>query len=131
MINFIHHPKFSEELDEFIKKHCSSNSTIEETINSIQRLLEKHFFDKSPQFTPKHLGIAQGFGAYNVYWLHMIIPNSQLGRTQFPKCYFLKSDNNISFLCLNSHVENYKDSKLRGLATDRLLEIIPLLNKWI
>lgn len=75
------------------------------------------------QFPSKHLGIAQGFSGFMVYWIHMVIPNSGLSRTQLPKGYFYKQNGHISFLCLNSHIQNYKDSKLRTVANERLKEI--------
>jgi hypothetical protein len=78
-------------------------------------------------FTPKHMGIAQGFGGFTVYWIHLVIPGCNLSRTQFPKAYFYKSDGHISFLCLDSHMQNYKDAKLRIVAGDRLKEITEVI----
>ena len=124
MICFKHHPQFLAELDDFIQKHASGQTTGEQTMNYLQNLLEKHFCEHSPQFTPKHLGQAEGFEGYLVYWFHMVIPNAGLSRTQNPKSYFLKINNTISFLCLDSHLQNYKDEKLRKTAKKRLLEVI-------
>lgn len=124
---FAHHPKFLQEIDEFISKRCNSVASAEEAIGNIERLLVSHFYNKILAFTPKHFGIAQGFGGFTVYWLHTVIPNSGLSRTQLPKAYFYKSDGHISFLCLNSHVQNYQDSKLRIIALARLQETIEML----
>jgi len=118
---------FLTELEEFIRKHCSGQSSSEITLQLLENLLVKHFYYKQPQFTPKHLGPASGFYGYAVYFFHMIIPYSGLSKTQQPKCYLYKTDETISFLCLNSHVENYDDSKLRKIAKQRLAEIIEVL----
>jgi len=59
---FYHHPQFIEELDVFIARHCNGTANTQESIENVQRLLNVHFF-KFPQFTSKHLGPAQGFGA--------------------------------------------------------------------
>ncbi len=125
---FYHHPQFSEELGEFITHHCNGTATYEESIGNIERLLDTHFY-KFPQFTTKHFGLAQGFGAYTVYWLHLAIPNSKLSRTQQPKAYFFREKNNgkLSFLCIDSHITNYKDSTLRKIANKRLEEILQAL----
>lgn len=123
---FVHHPKFYEELTGFISGHAP-NTTIEETISNIERLLVKHFYLKNISFTPKHLGLAQGFSGFTVYWLHLVVPNSNVSRTQLPKAYFYRSDSHISFLCLDSHITNYKDSKLRRVAQERLEDIIEVL----
>lgn len=128
-IVFLHHPKFLEELEKFIKDHCHEPASLDETIETIQNLLRKHFYENNIQFTHKHLGLAQGFGGYGVYWFHLIIPNSGLSRTQFPKSYFLKTSNVISFLCLDSHITNYKEAELRKLAQKRLEEILVVVNK--
>lgn len=124
---FIHHPGFIQDLNEFIAKHGSNDASSEETIANHQNLLLKHFYKNSPMYTKKHLGLAQGFVGYTVYWLHMIIPNCRLTRTQFPKAYFYKDDGHICFLCLDSHLQNYKDSKLRTTAILRLQEMIGVL----
>jgi len=116
-----------EELEEFIEKHCSADTSAQETTHNIQKLLLKHFYDKIAMFTPKHLGLAQGFGGFTVFWLHMVIPNSNLSRTQLPKAYFYKIDNHIGFLCLDSHLQNYKDARLRAVAIERLQEMIEVL----
>jgi len=124
---FSHHPSFIKELEEFVGKHGNQDASSSETVNNIQNLLFTHFYKQSPMFTPKHLGQAQGFSGFTVFWIHMVIPNSNLSRTQLPKAYFYKTDNHICFLCLDSHIQNYKDAKLRATATERLQEIIEVL----
>lgn len=126
---FTHHPKFIKELTEFTHKH--SVDSFDEALVNIERLLTKHFYSKIISFTSKHLGIAQGFSGFSVYWIHLIIPNSGISRTQQPKSYFLKLDNHISFLCLNSHIHNYKDSKLRKIAKDRLSDMVEVIKTHI
>jgi len=124
---FAHHSSFILELQEFISKYGTSDASSDETMKNVQNLLLTHFYKKSPMFTTKHLGQAQGFNGYTVYWLHMVIPDCNLSRTQFPKTYFYKTDGHICFLSLNSHMQNYKDSKLRSVANQRLLEMIEVL----
>lgn len=124
---FIHHPKFLQELGEFIGRHSDGQVTIDETVGNIERLLLIHFYKKDLKFTAKHLGIAQGFSGFTVYWIHMVIPNSNLSRTQLPKGYFYKQNGHICFLCLDSHLQNYKDSKLKTVANERLKEMIEVL----
>lgn len=125
---FVHHSSFINELNEFITKHGNNEASSEEAMSNFQRLLTIHFYmNLGPRFSAKHLGQAEGFGGYSVYWFHMVVPNCKLSRTQFPKAYLYKNENHISFLCLNSHLQNYKDSKLRNVANQRLQEIIEVL----
>ncbi len=124
---FLTHPNFSQELDDFLSHHGVQQTTAEEVLEHHERLFLQHFYNSSPMFTNKHLGPAQGFSGFEVYWLHMVIPNSNLSRTQMPKSYFYKTENHISFLCLNSHLQNYKDSKLRAVATKRLSDMLEVI----
>jgi hypothetical protein len=125
---FNHHPKFVSDLDDFIGKSCSSNASSDQTITYMENLLGIHFFGNvGPQFSGKHFGQAQGFGAFTVYFLHMAVPNGGLSRTKYPKAYLLKYDDNLCFLCLDSHITNYKDSKLRKIAEERINDILVLL----
>lgn len=127
-MRFCHHQDCIKELEEFIEKHCSGNTSAELTIKYLETLITKHF-EICPTLTKKHLGYAEGFKGFEVYWFHTIIPNSGLSRTQHPKSYFYKNKDIICFLCLNSHINNYKDSKLRKLAQQRLEEILNVLKK--
>lgn len=123
---FVHHSSFLGELEEFVGKHGDASSSTNEAIQNLQRLLHKHF-NVTLMFSSKHIGRAQGFDGYEVYWLHSVIPNCDLSRTQFPKIYFLKQESHICFLCLDSHLQNYKDAKLRRVAIDRLNEVLEML----
>ena len=128
LCKFVHHPKFVLELDEFIGKSCSSDASSDQTIKYSENLLEIHFWGSvGPQFSGKHFGQAQGFGAFSVFFLHIVIPNGSLSRTQYPKAYLFKYDDIISFLCLDSHITNYKDNKLRSMAQKRISEVLTLL----
>lgn len=124
---FTPHPTFVEEIDAFIAKHGTAETSVDETLRNLEKLFTTHFYKKIPTFTTKHLGQAQGFKGFTVFWIHMVIPNCNLSRTQFPKAYFYKTDNHISFLCLDSHLQNYKDAKLRMVAMSRLEEMVEVL----
>ena len=126
-MKFHHHPKFLDELDKFIGKSCSGNASVELTLKYIEKLIEGYLVDPS-SISPKLIGRAQGFGGHYVYWFKIMIPNGGLRKTQNPKSYFYHNDDLMSFLCLDSHIQNYKDSKLRKVAQNRLDDIIQSLN---
>lgn len=122
--SFYHHPEFIEELEKFIEKHCNNQANAETTIIQTQNLLIQQFYKRIISFPQKHFGRAPGFGAYEVYWLHLVVPNSGLSSKQMPKTYLIKYNNTLSFVCLDSHIENYKDSKLRTTAQERIGQLI-------
>jgi hypothetical protein len=128
-IDFYHYPSFENELQHFIDKHTSSDYLAHRTIAETENLLEVHFCQYD-QFSKKNFGLAPGVGPYKIYYLKgLVIANSGLTKNQHPKSYLLKVDHKIGFLCLGSHIENYKDEKLRKLALKRAEELFPVLTK--
>ena len=126
-MKFHHHPKFLDELDKFIGKSCSGNASVELTLKYIEKLIEGHLNGPS-SISPKLIGRAQGFGGHYVYWFKIIIPNGGLRKNQNPKSYFFFGENVISFLCIGSHLHNYKEPKLSRIARTRLNDIIQSQN---
>jgi hypothetical protein len=122
-LDFHHHPSFEAELNKFLKRHCHGEETGESVIKYTQNLLTS-YFEKRCSISPDHLGLAPGFGEYPIYFYHLIIPNSGLKRTQYPKSYFYKQDTLISLLCCDSHLNGYKDAQLRDIAKKRLYEML-------
>lgn len=123
-MDFKHHPKFLSEMDDFVQRFCNGKTDSEKALQYIENLLEKHFSStESFLFSSKHLGKAPGFEGLPVYWLHMIITDTNLSRTQMPKAYFYRIQGRLSILCLGTHVKNYDDGKLRAVAKKRLTEI--------
>lgn len=126
-IEFHHHPRCIDELEKYLRKHCGSKTALDDTIEKNQVLLYETLVKKNPLIGPKHLGRAEGFGAYEVYWLKMAILSAGLSYKQFPKVYILKLDGVISFLCIDSHITNYQDAILRKLAKSRIEEILEVI----
>lgn len=126
-VRFIHHPAFVKELDDFVANHCSGLASAEITIGQTEKLLFKQIFEKETVISAKQFGRAEGFGAFEVYWLHMIVADAGLTRTQYPKAYIYRQDDVLSILCCGNHIDNYKDEKLRKIANARLQEIIEVI----
>jgi hypothetical protein len=119
-----HHPAFVDELDGFVRKHCYNGTTVDTALKHIEKLLANHFA-RPPLISSKHLGQATGFGAYTIYFHHLFIGNCRLTRTQHPKCYFYMPDKTlISILCCDSHIDNYKNTKLKETALQRLNDML-------
>lgn len=121
--NYFHHPKFEDELSKFVNKHGSGNVSSEKVISDVQILLNNHFY--SPIFTLPltQCNIAFTIGASKIYFLKIKVRDCRLSKSQMPKAYFFKHNNNLSLLCLDSHITNYKDSVLRKTAQKRLKDI--------
>ncbi len=127
-MEFRHHPAFEGDLSKFLKRHCRGEETCETVLKHAHKLLAQ-FFSKQCSISPDHLGLAPGFGDHPIYFYRLIIPNSGLKRTQYPKSYFYKQDMLISLLCCDSHLDGYKDAQLRETAKKRLYEMLELIEK--
>ena len=127
-MDFRHHPSFEAELNKFVKRHCRGEETGETVLKHAQNLLTK-YFDKRCSISPEHLAPARGFGDNPIFFYRLIIPNSDLRRTQYPKSYFYKQDTLISMLCCDSHLDGYKDAQLRDIARKRLFEMLELIER--
>ena len=126
---YYHHPQFINELDEFLTKHTSTKYTATKIMEDVQRVMTKHF-ENCRMYTNHQINLANNFKGYEVYFFkELVIPDSGLRRSQYPKCYLLKVDGKIGFLCMGTHVDNYSDNKLRKIALDRAKELFEILNK--
>ena len=120
-ISFSEHPSFSKEIEKFNKKHDWGIG-----FESLKRLLEQHFHPTSSQmkFTPKVLRRVDRIGVnIEVYKVTMSVKGLRQG--QSPRVCFRFVGNLIVFLCFGTHIENYKDSKLKKLVKKRIRELDP------
>jgi len=122
-----HHPRFNKEIKKFIKKHCSSNTDLNQTLSGAVKLIKKQIYQNETFLSCSCFGQASGFSAYAVYWYKLMIANSGLRKNQHPKCYLYADEKHISFLCCSSHLSNYQDSQLKSVARGRLKE---MFEKW-
>lgn len=124
----IHHPKFNKELKDFCKKKCSNNVNAEQTLKSAEKLVKKEILEQSGVIAKNLFGLATGFSLHKVYWLKLQLLGSGLKKGQMPKCYLFFDEGIFSFLCLDSHIDNYKDSELKKKAKKRLKELLVHFN---
>lgn len=121
-IRFDCHPKFSEELDKFCHKHPTTNIDLKHLCN----LLSIHFNPEKPtiSITPKNLKRVDRVGAnITVYKVNMAVQGISKG--QCPRVYFWLETGTITFLCMDSHIDNYDDAKLKEKAKQRIMEMNP------
>ena len=105
------------------KKFCNKYKG-EKALDELKRLLKKQFGNSLPDVIgPKSIWRTPHTGDIDMW--KVICAIKGLKKNQSPKIYFLKHHKNIiTFLCFGSHIQNYKNGKLREIAIVRAKEII-------
>ena len=116
---FKEHPSFSKEINRFNNKYDGGNG-----FRHLKKLLIIHFHPTKRQlrFTPKILRKISGLGL-NIDVYKVIMRIKGLRSNQSPRICFRHTGNMITFLCSGSHIDNYKDSKLKKLIKKRVEEL--------
>jgi len=129
-IKIYNHPNFCEELKEFINKHCPS-ADLEQTMDTAMNLIFQKAFKNIECITRKNFGKADNFEGYPVYFLKLMLTGGGLEKSQNPKSYLILDIVNkyMGFLCLDSHIQNYKDSELRKMAKKRTKELLEYIHE--
>lgn len=120
-VSILEHKSFAREIKKFNKKYDGGIG-----YKSLKKLLQIHFHPTQKQvvFTPKILKRVDNLGAnIEVYKVTMRVKNLRSG--QSPRICFRFEGNLITFLCYGSHIDDYKDSKLREIIKKRIRELDP------
>jgi len=114
------HDRFDKEWKKFCNRRIEGGGALEQ----LKRLLKKRFDNSSPNIIgSKSIWRVPHTGDIDMW--KVICTFVGLKKKQSPKVYFLKHHENIiTFLCFGSHIQNYKNGKLREIAIARAKEII-------
>lgn len=116
---FLEHKTFSREIKKFNKKYDAGIG-----YKNLKNLLQKHFHRTNQEITltPTILRRIDNLGInLVVYKVTMRVKNLRSG--QSPRVCFRVEGNLITFLCYGSHVDDYKNSRLRELIKKRINDI--------
>lgn len=119
--SFTEHPSFSKEIERFNGKYDGGIG-----YQSLKRLLGIHFHPTEPQIalTPKVLRRVDRLGAnIEVYKVTMRVKGLSSGQSL--RVCFRYAGNLITFLCSGTHLDNYKDSRLKKLIKQRIRDLDP------
>ena len=114
------HSRFDKEWEKFCNKYIEGKEALER----LKRLLKKQFDNSFPNIIgPKSIKRVPRTGDIDAW--KVICTIEGLKKKQSPRVYFLiHHENIITFLCFGSHIQNYKDGKIREIAIKRAKEII-------
>lgn len=119
-ICFSSHPSFDKEFSKFERKVPLAKLALKH----LEKLLSVQFHLRTPQVVISKQNLRRvdkiGRGVY-VYKVFMAVRG--LRRFQRPRIYFWLETNNICFLCMGTHIDNYNDAKLKKVAKKRIKEL--------
>jgi hypothetical protein len=55
--------------------------------------------------------------------VELVIPDSGLRPNQYPRMWFAVKGAIIAFLCISTHIDNYKDDEINQLAFSRITDL--------
>jgi len=119
MIQFFYHDNIKKEIAAFEKRRFR---TIQQGLSSFERLCEKQFHPTNPQpviASAKLHRITQN-EIWTLWKVELIIPNSGLRPNQWPRMWFAVKGDNIVFLCISTHIDDYNDEQMNRLSLSRV-----------
>lgn len=121
MIEFLYHDGTQKEITALERRF----RTIREGLASFERLCEVQFNPTRPRqvIAPAKLHRVTQNDLWTLWKIELVIPNSGLRPNQWPRMWFVVKGGIIAFLCISSHIDNYKDSEIDNLALSRISDL--------
>jgi len=121
MIEFFYHDGIQKEIAALERRF----RTIRAGLASFERLCEVQFNPTNPRqiIGPAKLHRITQNDIWTLWKIELVIPNSGLRPNQWPRMWFVVRGAIIAFLCISSHIDNYKDSEMDRLALSRISDL--------
>lgn len=121
MIEFLYHDDIQKEIAALERRF----RTIRDGLAIFERLCEKQFNPTNPQqvITPGKIHRITQNDLWTLWKIELVIPNSGLRPSQWPRMWFVVKGAIIAFLCISSHVDNYNDEDMKRLALSRISDL--------
>lgn len=122
MIEFLYHDGIKKEIAALEKRRFRN---ISDGLARFERLCEVQFNPTNPQqvIAPAKLHRVVQNDIWTLWKIELIIPNSGLRPNQFPRMWFVVKGAIIAFLCISSHIDNYKNEEMGRLALARVSDL--------
>lgn len=122
MIDFRYHPDFEKVIAELEKRRLRH---IRDSLAGFQKLCEFHFHPTSPEvrINPGKLHRVTQSEVGTLWKTELVIIKSGLRPNQYPRVWFVVSGATIAFLCLATHMDNYRDEDMNCLAFSRMTDL--------
>ncbi len=121
MIEFIYHDGIQKEIAAFERRFPH----IRDGLSSFERLCEVQFNPTEPRqvVAPGKLHRLTQNDIWTIWKIELVVPKSNLRPNQYPRMWFAVKGAVIAFLCISTHIDNYKDSNMDRLAFSRVTDL--------
>ena len=118
MIEFLYHERINKEIADVEKRF----STLRGGFSSFEKLCEFQFNPTKPQqiIAPAKLHRIIQNDIWTMWKIELVVPNVGLRPNQYPRVWFAVKGAVIVFLCMATHIDNYNDEKMNGVAISRV-----------
>lgn len=122
MIAFLFHDGFESEIAALEKKRMRQ---IRKSLEGFQQLCEFHFLPTAPQprIAPGKIHRVTQNEVWTMWKTELPVIHSGLRPNQYPRIWFAQSGATIAFLCIGSHIDNYRDGDMDTLALSRVSDL--------
>lgn len=121
MIEFLYHDGIQKEIAALERRfRC-----IRDGLRAFERLCEVQFHPTDPKqvIAPAKLHRITQNDVWTMWKVELVIPDSGLRPNQYPRMWFAVKGAIITFLCIMTHVDNYKDAKMNRVALSRISDL--------
>jgi hypothetical protein len=121
MLEFIYHNGMQKEIAAQERRFRH----LKDGFGAFERLCEVQFNPTDPKqiIAPAKLHRVTQNDLWTMWKVELVVPKSGLRPNQFPRVWFAVKGAVIVFLCMSSHIENYKDAEMDRLAITRLSDV--------
>jgi hypothetical protein len=121
MIEFLYHDGIKKEIAALERRFRN----IQGSFSIFERLCEFQFNPVSPQqvIAPAKLHRITQNDIWTMWKTELVVPGSNLRPNQYPRMWFAVKGAVIAFLCISSHIDNYKDAEIDKIAISRVTDL--------
>ncbi len=121
MIEFLYHDGIQKEIAALERRFRS----IREGFTAFERLCEVQFHPTNPKqiIAPAKLHRIIQNDVWTMWKIELVIPNSGLRPSQYPRMWFAVKGSIIAFLSISTHIDNYNEAEMKQLAFSRITDL--------
>ena len=121
MIEFLYHDGIQKEIATQERRF----RRIRDGFKAFERLCEVQFHPTNPRqvIAPAKLHRITRNDIWTMWKVELVIPDSGLRPNQYPRMWFAVKGAVIAFLCISTHIDNYKDIEMDKLAFSRVTDL--------
>lgn len=121
MMEFLYHDGIKKEIAVLERRF----RYIRKGFSIFERLCEVQFNPTNPKqiIAPAKLHRITQNDVWAMWKVELVVPNSGLRSNQCPRMWFAVKGINITFLCISTHIDNYKDKEMDNIALSRVTDV--------